>query len=79
MKKLYEGQKHSIYELQKALKLDKMRLYRYVSGQFKIDKMPISLLNSIAKVERMDPNELFVKIKDYQERRKKNGSKIYSK
>ena len=68
MKKLYEGQKHSLYELQKELKLDKMRLYRYASGQFKIEKMPISLLNNIAKIEKIDPKELFNKIKDYQER-----------
>lgn len=68
MKKLYEGQKHSLYELQKKLKLDKMRLYRYASGQFKVEKMPINLLNSIAKMEQMDPSELFNKIKAYQER-----------
>ena len=70
MKKLYEGQKRSLYELQKTLKLDKMRLYRYASGEFKIDKMPMGLLNDIAKLERMDPNELFKKIKEYQERNK---------
>lgn len=68
MKKLYEGQKHSLYELQKELKLDKMRLYRYATGQFKIDKMPMSLLNGIAKIERMDPSDLFGKMKDYQEK-----------
>lgn len=68
MKKLYAEQKHSLYELQKELNLDKMRLYRYASGQFKIEKMPISLLNGIARIEKLNPNDLFKKIKDYQER-----------
>lgn len=68
MKKLYAEQKHSLYELQKELNLDKMRLYRYASRQFKIEKMPISLLNGIARIEKLNPNDLFKKIKDYQER-----------
>ena len=68
MKKLYKEQKHSLYELQKELNLDKMRLYRYASGQFKIEKMPINLLNGIARIEKLEPNDLFKKMKEYQER-----------
>ena len=66
MKKLYEEQKHSLYELQKELKLDKMRLYRYANGQFKIEKMPSILLNGIAKLERINVDELYRKMVEYQ-------------
>lgn len=66
MKKLYKEQKHSLYEIQKELKLDKMRLYRYASGQFKIEKMPISLLNSIAEIERINVDELYRKMVECQ-------------
>lgn len=68
MKKLYEGQKHSLYYLQKTLNLDIKRLYRYANGTYKIDRMPMSLVSDIAKLERMDPSELYKKMKEYQER-----------
>ena len=74
MKKLYEGQKHSLYYLQKKLNLDIKRLYRYADGSISIDKMPISLLNDIARLEEIDPNELFKKIKEYQ--KKKGGKRM---
>lgn len=66
MKKLYEGQKHSLYYLQKELKLDIKRLYRYADGTNSIYNMPISLLSSIAQIEEISPSELFEKMKDYQ-------------
>ena len=69
MKKLYEEQKNSLYQLQKALNLHIMRLYRYADGQISVDKMPTSLLNDIAKLEGLDPNELYKKMKEYQESR----------
>lgn len=70
MKKLYEGQKNSLYQIQKNLDLHIMRLYRYADGTVSIDKMPTSLLNDIAKLEGIDPIELYKKIKEYQEREK---------
>ena len=70
MKKLYEGQKNSLYQLQKELDLHIMRLYRYADGVVSIDKMPTSLLNDIARLEGIDPIELYKKMKEYQERRK---------
>lgn len=66
MKKLYEGQKNSLYQLQNELNLNIMRLYRYADGVVDVDKMPISLLNDIARLEGLDPNELFKKMKEYQ-------------
>lgn len=66
MKKLYEGQKHSLYYLQKELNLNIMRLYRYADGIVGVDKMPISLLNDIARLEQIEPSELFNKMKEHQ-------------
>lgn len=68
MKKLYAEQKHSLYYLQKTLKLDIKRLYRYANGTYSIDKMPMGLLSDIAKLEGLDPNELFKKMKEYQKK-----------
>ena len=70
MKKLYEGQKHSLYYLQKVLRLDIKRLYRYANGTHKIERMPMSLVNDIARVEGMDPNKLFNKMKEYQKKKR---------
>ena len=69
MKKLYKEQKNSLYQLQKALNLNIMRLYRYADGQISVDKMPINLLNDIARLEEIEPNELYKKMKEYQESR----------
>ena len=66
MKKLYEEQKHSLYKIQKELGLDKMRLYRYATGQFKIESMPSNLLKDIAKIERISVDELYRKMVEYQ-------------
>lgn len=70
MKKLYAEQKHSLYYLQKALRLDIKRLYRYSNGTYKIESMPFNLVSAIARLEDMDPMELYKKMKEYQERRK---------
>lgn len=70
MKKLYEEQKHSLYEIQKKLDLHIMRLYRYAEGIISIDKMPVNLINEIAIYEELEPNELYKKMKEYQERNK---------
>lgn len=66
MKKLYEGQKHSLYYIQKELKLDIKRLYRYADGTNSVEKMPASLLNDIAKIEGISIDELYIKMKEYQ-------------
>ena len=70
MKKLYDGQKNSLYQLQKDLGLHIMRLYRYADGVVSIDKMPTELLYAIALREEIEPMELYRKMKEYQERKK---------
>lgn len=65
MKKLYENQKHSIYELQKMLGLDCKRLYRYADKSINIEKMPVNIILGISSIEKIEPNELFEKMKEY--------------
>ena len=65
MKKLYENQKHSIYELQKMLGLDCKRLYRYADKSIDIEKMPINIILGISNIEKIEPNELFEEMKRY--------------
>lgn len=67
MKKLYEGQKNTLYYLQKKLNLNIMRLYRYADGVVDVEKMPTGLLNDIARLEEIDPNLLFRKMKEHQQ------------
>lgn len=65
MKKLYENQKHSIYELQKILELDCKRLYRYADKSISIEKMPVNIILGISNIEKIEPNELFEEMKRY--------------
>ncbi len=65
MKKLYKNQKHSLYYLTKELNLDIKRLYRYADGSVPVDKIPFSLIYDIAKVEGIEPMELFNEMKEY--------------
>lgn len=65
MKKLYENQKHSIYELQKMLGLDCKRLYRYADKSISIEKMPVNIILGISNIEKKEPNELFEEMKRY--------------
>lgn len=65
MKKLYENQKHSIYEMQKKLGLDCKRLYRYANKSISIDKMPVNIILGISNIEKIEPNELFKKMEEY--------------
>jgi len=65
VKKLYENQKHSIYELQKMLGLDCKRLYRYADKSISIEKMPVNIILGISNIEKLEPNELFEEMKRY--------------
>ena len=65
VKKLYENQKHSIYELQKMLGLDCKRLYRYADKSISIEKMPVNIILGISNIEKIEPNELFEEMKRY--------------
>lgn len=65
MKKLYENQKYSIYELQKMLGLDCKRLYRYADKSISVEKMPVNIILGISNIEKIEPNELFEEMKRY--------------
>ena len=69
MKKLYEGQKHSLYYLQKKLNLDIKRLYRYADGSISVEKMPMDLMYKIAQIEGINSAELYFKMKEYQKKK----------
>lgn len=65
MNKLYEKQKHTIYEIQKELGISKDTLYRYIRKQRNIDNMPVKILLDIAYFEKIEPNKLYREIKLY--------------
>ena len=70
MKKLYKNQKVSLFEAQKALGLGHYTLYRYADGKRKIENMPMNLIIDLAYFFKVEVNELYQKMLDYQ---KKNG------
>lgn len=65
MKKLYKEQKHSLYEIQQAIGVSKITLYNYANKKRKIDDMPIKMVLDIAYFEKIEPNELIKRIKEY--------------
>lgn len=65
MKKLYEEQKHSLYDIQNKIGVSKITLYNYANKKRNIDKMPTKVILDIAYYEKMEPNELIKKIKEY--------------
>ena len=71
MLKLYEEQKHSIYEIQKMAGLNKYTLYKYINGDADIANMKISTLKKIAEIEKVDPFILLEKMKKYKNNIKK--------
>lgn len=68
LKKFYEEQKHSIYEIQQELKLSHYSLYKYYGSTQKIKNMPTELLRKIAEFEEIEPNELYEKMLEYAEK-----------
>ena len=71
MKKLFEEQRVSIYKVQQDLGLDHARLYRYVSGTTKIENMPTKLILDLANYFKIEPNQLFKEMKEYERKRKR--------
>lgn len=65
MKKLYKEQKHSLYEIQNAIGVSKITLYNYANKKRNIDKMPTKMVLDIAYYEKIEPNELVKRIKEY--------------
>lgn len=70
-KKLYSEQKHTIYEIQKAIGVSNRTLYRYAKGERQIKNMPIKTILDIANFEKTEPNKLFKAMLEYQEKRNK--------
>lgn len=71
--KLYSEQRLSLKEIQQRLGLDKMYLYRYVGNHEKIKKMPYNIVLGIAKIELIEPNELYNKMLVYSLENPKRG------
>lgn len=67
MKKLYKDQKHSLYQIQNAIGVSKITLYNYANKKRNIDKMPTKMVLDIAYYEKIEPNELVRRIKEYLE------------
>ena len=63
--KLYTEQKHNLYQIEKALDVDKMYLYKFVGNFKKIRKMPYEIVLRIAAFEQIEPNELYSKVLTY--------------
>ena len=70
--KLFAEQKISLGTMQRLLNLDKMCLYRYVGNYEKIEKMPYNIILGIAKLENMEPNDLYNKMLVYALQNNKN-------
>ena len=65
MKKLYANQKHSTAELQKKLGLSHYTLYAYCGNLKKIEKINLTWLTIIAKIENIEAEELWKQMKEY--------------
>lgn len=67
--KLYEEQKHTIYEIQKAIGVGKDTLYRYARGTRNVEKMAPKMLIAIAYFEKIEVNKLYEAMLEYQKKR----------
>jgi len=65
VKKLYKEQKHTLYEIQNAIGVSKITLYNYANGKRKVENMPIKMVLDIAYFEKIEPNELLKRMKEY--------------
>lgn len=69
--KLFESQKHSLYELQKKIGLSRGLLYDYANGRYNVEKMSINIVLKIAQIEGVEPNRLYKMMIDYRDRKDK--------
>ena len=74
--KLYEEQKHSIYEIQKAIGVGKDTLYRYARGTRNVEKMPTKMLLDIAYFEKIEVNKLYEEMKKYKRNKEEKNNGI---
>lgn len=66
MIKLFEKQDVSLYKIQKDLKLSPVRLYKYASGEHKIENMPTKLMLDLAYYFKIEVNALNKMMIEYQ-------------
>lgn len=71
MLKLYEEQTISLYKMQKDLGISKYTLYRYAKGERNIESMDVLMFKSIADYLKMGYDELYEKIKEYQDKKRR--------
>ena len=64
MIKMYEGQKHSTNEIRTYLGLSR-NIYKIIGNERKIKKMDIDILEQIARLEGLQPEELRGKMLEY--------------
>lgn len=62
---LYEGQKHTINEMQRYLGYEHCYLYRIARNEKKIRCMDIDKLKEVASLEMLEPEELRGKMLEY--------------
>lgn len=65
---LYEGQKHSVADIAKAIGASHYVLYKYTSGLTPIDKMGVGMVYKIAEFEKIGMKNLYLKMKEMQEK-----------
>lgn len=68
MKKIYEEQPYTIYELCKDMKISNGLIYNYLSGKKQWDNMSIAVFKKIADYSKMTMNDLLESINDYKNR-----------
>ena len=64
MKQLYDGQKHTTYELSKKIGKRPDYLYRYIRKEANIDNMSLKLALDIANYEQITVEEFYKKCKE---------------
>ena len=61
MIKLFEEQKHTLYEIQRAIGVPKNTLYRYARGKRNIENMPTKMVCDLAYYFKIEVNTLYKK------------------
>lgn len=68
MKQLYDGQKHTTYEISKQIGKRPDYLYRYIRKEVNIDNMSLKLALDIAKYEQITVEEFYKRVKEMNKR-----------
>lgn len=63
-RKIYEGQKNSVYRIAKEINVKPATIYRYAENEKYVNKMSAEIIFKMAEVEDIDPKELWLKMKE---------------